>query len=185
MFGTYSCYHSAPTIFNKSFSYLVQPLTWVGAWTILIIMVVYFVGSFGTCDFVNIERILPKGPFPPFLRMADRALLAGYPPYILCLMLQSWLIITIEATLFHFFPFHIGCNYWPQLEHKLLAWRVIYLSSRVSNLHLRLGRLRDISSWFKDKIDMESCYFFDYLHLCQILITFTGAAHSRIALVQW
>ena len=25
------------------------------------------------------EGILPKGPYPPCLRMADRALLAGYP----------------------------------------------------------------------------------------------------------
>ena len=29
----------------------------------------------------HIEGILPKGPYPPCLRMADRALLAGYPPY--------------------------------------------------------------------------------------------------------
>ena len=28
-----------------------------------------------------IEGILPKGPYPPCLRMADRALLAGYPGY--------------------------------------------------------------------------------------------------------
>ena len=30
---------------------------------------------------INIEGILPKGPYPPCLRMADRALLAGYPGY--------------------------------------------------------------------------------------------------------
>ena len=30
-------------------------------------------------DRVYIEGILPKGPYPPCLRMADRALLAGYP----------------------------------------------------------------------------------------------------------
>ena len=29
-----------------------------------------------------IQGILPKGPYPPCLRMADRALLAGYPRYI-------------------------------------------------------------------------------------------------------
>ena len=29
-----------------------------------------------------IEGILPKGPYPPRLRMADRALLAGYPRYM-------------------------------------------------------------------------------------------------------
>ena len=28
-----------------------------------------------------IDGILPKGPYPPCLRMAYRALLAGYPPY--------------------------------------------------------------------------------------------------------
>ena len=28
---------------------------------------------------LQIEGILPKGPFPPCLRMADRPLLAGYP----------------------------------------------------------------------------------------------------------
>ena len=27
----------------------------------------------------NVDGILPKGPYPPCLRMADRALLAGYP----------------------------------------------------------------------------------------------------------
>ena len=30
----------------------------------------------------HIEGILPKGPYPPYLRMADRAHLAGYPRYI-------------------------------------------------------------------------------------------------------
>ena len=29
-----------------------------------------------------IEGILPKVPYPPCLRMADRAILAGYPRYI-------------------------------------------------------------------------------------------------------
>ena len=27
----------------------------------------------------QVDGILPKGPYPPCLRMADRALLAGYP----------------------------------------------------------------------------------------------------------
>ena len=43
------------------------------------------------------EGILPKGPYPPCLRMADRTLLAGYPRYVdgkwiemsVCLMKQS------------------------------------------------------------------------------------------------
>ena len=29
-----------------------------------------------------IEGILPKGPYPPCLRMEDRTLLAGYPRYV-------------------------------------------------------------------------------------------------------
>ena len=36
----------------------------------------YFSGN------AHIEGILPKGPYPPWLRMADRALLAGNPRYI-------------------------------------------------------------------------------------------------------
>ena len=31
----------------------------------------------------DIKGILPKGPYPPCLRMADRALLAGYPQYVM------------------------------------------------------------------------------------------------------
>ena len=31
----------------------------------------------------QVEGILPKGPYPPCLRMADRALLAGYPRSVL------------------------------------------------------------------------------------------------------
>ena len=31
----------------------------------------------------HIDGILPKGPYPPCLRIADRALLAGYPRYLL------------------------------------------------------------------------------------------------------
>ena len=32
---------------------------------------------------LHIEGILPKGPYPPCLRMAGRALLAGYPRYVI------------------------------------------------------------------------------------------------------
>ena len=32
----------------------------------------------------HVEGILPKGPYPPCLRMADRALLAGYPRCLPC-----------------------------------------------------------------------------------------------------
>ena len=35
----------------------------------------------GTRGFPHNDGILPKGPYPPCLRMADRALLAGYPRF--------------------------------------------------------------------------------------------------------
>ena len=34
---------------------------------------------------MNVDDILLKGPYPPCLRMADRAFLAGYPRYVLYL----------------------------------------------------------------------------------------------------
>ena len=37
-----------------------------------------------TKDTPYLDGILPKGPYPPCLRMADRALLAGYPRSVLC-----------------------------------------------------------------------------------------------------
>ena len=37
--------------------------------------------SWNIMNGIYIEGILPKGPYPPCLRMADRALLAGYPRY--------------------------------------------------------------------------------------------------------
>ena len=33
---------------------------------------------------IHIDGILPKGPYQPCLRMADRALLAGYPRFEIC-----------------------------------------------------------------------------------------------------
>ena len=55
--------------------------------------------------YVYIKGILPKGPYPPCLRMADRALLAGYPRYALTRycslsipnMKVSWLPTTARA----------------------------------------------------------------------------------------
>ena len=36
----------------------------------------------GGLTYWHIEGILPKGPYPPCLRMADKALLAGYPRHV-------------------------------------------------------------------------------------------------------
>ena len=47
----------------------------------------------------HIEGILPKGPYPPCLRMADRALLAGYPRYMRC-WTGSSLVYLIACSLF-------------------------------------------------------------------------------------
>ena len=40
-------------------------------------------------DLVYLDGFLPKGPYPPCLRMADRAFLAGYPQA----MPSSWRLL--------------------------------------------------------------------------------------------
>ena len=42
----------------------------------------------------------PKGPYPPCLRMADRALLAGYPWYMYYSAKMSWVLHVLTAVLF-------------------------------------------------------------------------------------
>ena len=44
----------------------------------------------------HIDGILPKGPYPPCLRMADRALLAGYPQHLVAIT-EYW---------------HRHCDFW-------------------------------------------------------------------------
>ena len=41
-------------------------------------------------DLRHIDGILPKRPYPPCLRMAERVLLAGYPRYIRCWIIKLW-----------------------------------------------------------------------------------------------
>ena len=53
---------------------------WWATWETLIHINVTLTSS-GTTIASHIEGMLPKGPYPPCLRMADRALLAGYPRY--------------------------------------------------------------------------------------------------------
>ena len=45
----------------------------------------------------DIDGILPKGPYPPCLRMADRALLAGYPRHAITLA-SSWPVLCQAIT---------------------------------------------------------------------------------------
>ena len=42
----------------------------------------------------HLDGVLPKGPYPPCLRMADRALLAGYPRFLLRDWAQNRLYIS-------------------------------------------------------------------------------------------
>ena len=46
-----------------------------------------------------IDGILPKGPYPPCLRMADRALLAGYPRYT---EFGTWIVKMNKLVSFNF-----------------------------------------------------------------------------------
>ena len=65
----------------------------------------------------SIEGILPKGPYPPCLRMADRALLAGYPRIIVhekyrdnerTICLRRWTVLK-KKSLSYFFPSDVHC----------------------------------------------------------------------------
>ena len=38
----------------------------------------------------HFEGTMPKGPYPPCLRMSDRALLAGYPRFLVCILQVSF-----------------------------------------------------------------------------------------------
>ena len=70
-----------------------------------------------------IEGILPKGPYPPCLRMAERALVAGYPRYVcsqrlfidICSLGQGICVYTINGSVG---PDMAWCHYqktkcWP------------------------------------------------------------------------
>ena len=59
------------------------------------------------CYITLFDDILPKGPYPPCLRMADRALLAGYPWFvsmptgyqvanIFVILLYVWMLLMAE-----------------------------------------------------------------------------------------
>ena len=68
----------------------------------------------------HIDFILPKGPYRPCLRMADRALLAGYPRYALC---PLWGIS----------PSSNSCVFWyPVLQSSLMN----SLEDQIWNLHV-------------------------------------------------
>ena len=56
-----------------------ESLTWVDEIVPPFLQVVWVTGAIWH---IYIEGILPKGPYPPCLRMANRALLAGYPRYV-------------------------------------------------------------------------------------------------------
>ena len=78
----------------------------------------------------NTEGILPKGPYPPCLRMADRALLAGYPRITSETTTKSmgrigWYQTTTGTTKHNIENiFGIKCVWWLNLEAGL-SW--IYL----------------------------------------------------------
>ena len=62
----------------------------------------------------HIDGILPKGPYPPCLRMADRALLTGYPRYLHTECVAPFTSIT----------FYAGWN--QSSSHKSNGWAKMY-----------------------------------------------------------
>ena len=63
----------------------------------------------------HFEGILPKGPYPPCLRMADRALLAGYPRFMSGGV--AWYISLLCACLLVRNMFHIHCVTFSTVTH--------------------------------------------------------------------
>ena len=54
-----------------------------------------------------VDGILPKGPYPPCLRMADRALLAGYPRCIVCtLYIPRYITASLLSTYVYISQYH-------------------------------------------------------------------------------
>ena len=81
---------------------------------------------------VHFEGILPKGPYPPCLRMADRALLAGYPWFLL----QNGALWDPCSTLFWSELGREKCV-WYLFQPKNYTWLFIY------HVLLRFGK-----GWF-------------------------------------
>ena len=59
--------------------------------------------------YAYIDDILPREPSPPCLRMADRALLAGYPRNVLSRLLWSY-YVTSKWMIFSPLLLHIHCS---------------------------------------------------------------------------
>ena len=49
---------------------------------------------------IYIDGVLPKGPYLPCLRMADRALLAGFPRYMIVCVYISWGEVEVSVCMF-------------------------------------------------------------------------------------
>ena len=69
---------------------------------------------------LSIEGILPKGPYPPCLRMADRALLAGYPRNVIPVVSLSSQGMSLQC-------FSLGVTYL-LLTHWIMYEIMIYMA---------------------------------------------------------
>ena len=84
----------------------------------------------------NIEGILPKGPYPSCLRMADRALLAGYPQYdltvpVVCQQIKL-LLFHCGACVVHHCPVLSCIVATPgRATHLMPAWIINHMPSKV------------------------------------------------------
>ena len=104
---------------------------------------------------IHIDSILPKGPYPPCLRMADRALLTGYPRYML-----------------------ICCNCFQQLMHRSLC-NYKMLSERcnpLSRINCSRQPIRHIPyqlSWDRWNFYHKQCQCITHENLTRLIITQT------------
>ena len=81
-----------------------------------------------------IEGILPKGPYPPCWHMADRALLAGYPPHVEYLIVQLSAVLMRPNITWYFIQ---SCIDWSSI------WIKIYVRASYGVSFMRIWEKTD------------------------------------------
>ena len=110
------------------------------------------------------EGILPKGPYPPCLRMADRALLTGYPRNQLHLLLLL-LLLSDFCCCFFLFLFLI-CPFFLFLLIFLFFLRSFLFPSYSFFIHLLLPLLLPSSHSTPSSVFLLPSFFFFFFFVC-------------------
>ena len=97
-----------------------------------------------------IDGILPKGPYPPCLRMADRALLAGYPRYM-----PDWFILPLT--------FWAKCYLWSKNDKLISTFCRFAQDYRI---HINLLQIAEHNLDLKQKLQKIFLTWWECMQLC-------------------